>query len=67
MSRLSIWYTAYLIQLNKTNVNLQLREDLKKGVYVEGISEETISRSEEAMEILRRGSKGRHVGSTYYN
>jgi hypothetical protein len=46
---------------------LQLREDLKKGVYVEGISEETISRSEEAMEILRRGSKGRHVGSTYYN
>lgn len=67
MSRLSIWYTVYLIQLNKTNVNLQLREDLKKGVYVEGISEETISRSEEAMEILRRGSKGRHVGSTYYN
>jgi hypothetical protein len=56
-----------LIQLNKTNSNLQLREDLKKGVYVEGLSEETVSRSEEALEILRRGSKGRHVGSTCYN
>lgn len=40
---------------------------MKKGVYVEGILEETISKSDEALELLRRGSKGRHVGCTYYN
>lgn len=36
-------------------------------MYVEGISEEGISTSYEALEILAKGSKSRHVGSTYYN
>ena len=40
---------------------------MKKGVYIEGVTEELISRSDEALEILRKGSKGRHVGSTCYN
>lgn len=53
--------------LSKNNTNLQLREDTRKGVYVEGITEEFISRSEEVMEILNKGSKSRHVGSTFYN
>lgn len=34
---------------------------------MEGVSEENINNSEEAMEMLRKGSKGRHVGSTHYN
>lgn len=46
---------------------MQLREDTRKGVYVEGITEEIITKSEEAMEILYKGSKSRHVGSTFYN
>ena len=56
-----------MIQLDKSNKNLQLREDLKKGVYVDGIHEKTITKMEEAMDLLKRGSKGRHVGSTFYN
>ena len=53
--------------MNKSSSNLSIREDLKKGVYVEGVTEQNINSSEEAMEILRKGSKGRHVGSTHYN
>jgi hypothetical protein len=53
--------------LDKNNKNLQLREDLKKGVYVDGLSEAIVTNTEEALELLRRGSKGRHVGSTFYN
>jgi hypothetical protein len=53
--------------LNSNNTNLNLREDTRKGVYVEGITEENITRSEEAIKILQKGSKSRHVGSTFYN
>lgn len=34
---------------------------------MEGITEEVISRSEEIMDLLQKGSKSRHVGSTFYN
>lgn len=34
---------------------------------MEGLSEATVTRAEEALELLRKGSKGRHVGSTFYN
>ena len=47
--------------------NLQLREDLKKGVYVEGLKEETAISSEETIELLRRGARNRHVGATNMN
>lgn len=61
-------YNEQIIDLlGSPNSVLNIREDLRKGVYIEGVSEETITQSEEAMEILRKGSKGRHVGSTYYN
>jgi len=46
---------------------LQLREDTRKGVYVEGITELVVGRSDEIMELLHKGSKSRHVGSTFYN
>ena len=61
-------YNEQIIDLlNKNNGNLQIREDIKKGVYVEGVEEETIFKGEQALEILKKGSKGRHVGSTCYN
>ena len=34
------------MQMDKNNKNLQLREDLKKGVYVEGLSECIVTRAE---------------------
>jgi kinesin family protein 15 len=44
-----------------------VREDLKRGVFIEGIMEETISCSEEAIDILKKGARNRHVGATNMN
>lgn len=46
---------------------LQVREDLKKGVYVEGLKEEGVDGSDETIELLRKGAINRHVGSTNMN
>ena len=66
-SFLEIYNEQIIDLLNKTNTNLQLREDTRKGVYVEGITEEVVGKSEEIMDLLHKGSKSRHVGSTFYN
>ena len=44
-----------------------MREDLKKGVYIEGLSEEGVHSSEETIDMLRKGARNRHVGSTNMN
>jgi len=49
------------------NTTLQIREDLKKGVYVEGLKEETVTNSAEIIELLRKGARNRHVGATNMN
>ena len=41
-----------------------VREDLKKGVYIEGLTEESVKSSEETIELLRKGARNRHVGAT---
>jgi uncharacterized protein YaaQ len=44
-----------------------VREDLKRGVFLEGITEDSINNSGEALAILKRGQKNRHQGSTEMN
>ena len=44
-----------------------MREDIKKGVYVEGLLEETVSSVFDIMELISRGAKNRHTGSTSMN
>ena len=44
-SFLEIYNEQIIDLLNKNNNNLQLREDTRKGVYVEGITEEVIGKS----------------------
>ncbi len=44
-----------------------MREDLKKGVYVEGLVEEEARSAREAIEMLMRGAGSRHVGATAMN
>lgn len=39
--------------LSSTCGNLQIREDLKKGVYIEGLSEEPVKNCEETIDLLR--------------
>lgn len=53
--------------LNPTAGNLQVREDLKAGVYIEGITEEITNNSEDAIEVLQKGARNRHVGATNMN
>lgn len=47
--------------------NLQLREDLKRGVYVEGLIEEIVGSIGDTYELLKTGTCNRHVGATTMN
>lgn len=53
--------------MDPTSQNLQIREDIKKGVYVEGLIEEVSSSATEMLEIIKKGSMRRHTGSTNMN
>ncbi len=49
------------------NDSLQVREDHKLGVFVDGIKEELVTSSAEAFNILTVGYSNRHVGATAMN
>jgi len=53
--------------LDMNSSNLQVREDMKKGVYVEGLSEESVTSADGATELLAKGYRHRHVGETAMN
>ena len=53
--------------LTSDKQNLQIREDKKRGVFVEGLSEYDVSSCEEIFEILQKGSQMRVTGSTKVN
>ncbi|CAN0193041.1 unnamed protein product [Ectocarpus sp. 6 AP-2014] len=53
---------------NRDNpMGLTVREDTRKGVYVEGLMEEDVDGVESACEVLHRGFRNRHVGETAMN
>lgn len=47
--------------------NLQIREDIKKGVYVEDLTEETILNLDQSLKYLGKGLQRRHIGTTLMN
>eukprot|EP00299_Pterocystis_sp_00344_P018994 c9459_g1_i1.p1 GENE.c9459_g1_i1~~c9459_g1_i1.p1 ORF type:complete len:1261 (+),score=406.14 c9459_g1_i1:378-3785(+) len=53
--------------LDPDKVNLDLKEDKKKGVYVAGLTKESISSLQDVYEVLRRGDKIRKVAATKMN
>ncbi|CAG9334317.1 unnamed protein product [Blepharisma stoltei] len=53
--------------LDTSMQNLQIREDIKRGIYVDGLIEETVNNAFETYELLRIGAQNRHVGSTSMN
>jgi len=63
-SYLEIYNEHIMDLLGDSKANLQVREDLKKGVYVENLTEEIANNSEEAINLLIRGANNRHVGAT---
>ncbi|CAK83517.1 unnamed protein product (macronuclear) [Paramecium tetraurelia] len=66
-SHLEIYNEHIIDLLNPDLGNLQLREDLNKGVYVEFLTEECCSNVVEAMEVVQRGNENRHISSTQMN
>ena len=53
--------------LDPQSYNLHVREDIKKGVYVESLNEETVTGVKDMMNLTTRGARNRHVGSTLMN
>ncbi|KAJ1921102.1 hypothetical protein H4219_000961 [Mycoemilia scoparia] len=53
--------------LDSTTRVCPLREDIKKGVFVDGITEETVADPLEAYDVFRRGANNRHVSATAMN
>ena len=53
--------------LNPASGNLQVREDFRKGVFIDNITEEVVSSSEDAINLLIKGARNRHVGATNMN
>ncbi|PSS34578.1 Kinesin-like protein [Actinidia chinensis var. chinensis] len=53
--------------LDPSQRNLQLREDVKSGVYVENLTEECVSTMKDVTQLLTKGLSNRRTGSTSIN
>lgn len=61
-------YNEHIMDLlDPDRANLLIREDIKKGVYVEGLTEEITTSSSDLEELMKRGLSNRHVGATSMN
>lgn len=66
-SFLEIYNEQILDLLNPSSVNLQMREDLKKGVYVENLTEVETTSARDVMQQLLEGAANRKVAATNMN
>ena len=53
--------------LDPNSGNLHVRECMKKGVYVDGLIEEPITCVKDMIQLIARGARNRHTGSTQVN
>lgn len=53
--------------LDPNQKNLQLREDVKSGVYVENLTEESVSTMKDVTQLLLKGLSNRRIGATSIN
>ncbi|CAN6447228.1 unnamed protein product [Victoria cruziana] len=53
--------------LDPSQKNLQIREDVKSGVYVENLTEEYVNSMEDLTQLLTKGLANRRVGATSIN
>jgi hypothetical protein len=53
--------------LRNDKKNLQIREDARKGVYIEGVSEWAVVRPQEILELMKIGAKSRATARTNMN
>ncbi|KAF3785501.1 Phragmoplast orienting kinesin 2 [Nymphaea thermarum] len=66
-SFLEIYNEHILDLLDPSSLNLQIREDAKKGVYVENLREFEVSSVRDVMEQLLQGAANRKVAATNMN
>lgn len=66
-SYLQIYNEVISDLLRSDRNNLQIREDAKKGVYVEGISEWAVVKPEKIMELIKMGARSRATAKTNMN
>lgn len=67
LSMIEIYNEVVNDLLDPTNTNLRLREDNKKGVYVEGLKEERLSCIDDALHTVAIGNEHRKIGATAFN
>ncbi|KAI4335052.1 hypothetical protein L6164_013735 [Bauhinia variegata] len=53
--------------LEPSSTNLQLREDMKKGVYVENLTEHSVGTVNDVLKLLLQGNANRKVAATHMN
>ena len=56
-----------LLKPENSNKNLSIREDKKKGLYVDGLSEWAVRNPSDIYALLERGAKCREVSNTFMN
>ncbi|CAE7917797.1 KIF15, partial [Symbiodinium sp. KB8] len=66
-SFLEIYNERIIDLLDAASTNLALREDSDKGVYVDGLTEEEVACPEDALALMKRGARNRHIGATAMN
>ncbi|KAL3142364.1 hypothetical protein ABBQ38_002701 [Trebouxia sp. C0009 RCD-2024] len=67
MSMMEIYNEVLNDLLDPSRANLKLREDPKRGFYVEGIKEETLVSAEHALSVIATGVAHRKVSATSFN
>nr|AMS24235.1 kinesin 12-Ia protein [Marsilea vestita] len=66
-SFLEIYNEQILDLLDPTTTNLQMREDAKRGVYVENLSEVEVTNVHDVIRLLLQGAANRKVAATNMN
>ena len=66
-SYLQIYNESISDLLAPERTNLQIREDKKRGIYVDGLSEWMVRSRSEVLKLIRRGAVMRTTGSTKMN
>lgn len=67
LSMLEIYNEVVNDLLDPANTNLRLREDPRRGVYVEGVTEERLTSSDHALLVVARGNEARKTSATAFN
>lgn len=67
MSMMEIYNEIVNDLLDPGNTNLRLREDPRRGVYVEGVREERLSSADHALHVVAMGNEHRKTSATAFN